>query len=94
MTPVTLQPGLVSQITVGGTPENVIPANPNGGFITNPSTNTTPIYVNPIGAATLMAAGETFAIYPGATWNVIPGQQTETSVNAPSNNTPFSAVYW
>lgn len=92
--PVNLQPGLVTEITIGGTAENVIPANPNGGFITNPSTAALPIYINPIDTATLTAADKTFAIFPGQTWEVIAGQTTPTSVNAPDNNHPISAIYW
>ena len=99
VTPVTPVAGLVSEVAVGGTPVTVFDALPNGGFITNPASNTDQgianaesLYVNPVGAASLEANGTTFEILPGGTWEVIPGQTTTTTVNAVSDGHKFSAV--
>lgn len=101
VTPVTPQPGSASSVTTGGTAVVAIPPNPNGGFITNPAavsdqglSNTEPLYINPVTEATLDGNGTTFALAPGETWKVIPGQTTATSVNAASNGHKFSAVFW
>ena len=97
--PVTPIPGLVSQVTTGGTAVEAVAAGPNGGFITNPLSaadqglaNTEPLYVNPVGAAGVAANGTTFALQPGGTWFLIPGQLTQTSVNAASSGHKFSVV--
>jgi len=67
----------------------------NGGWITNPSTATEPLYVDPTGAAPQLAeGGTTFAIWPGGTYVAIPGQGTVTQVVAPDLNHPFTAVQW
>jgi len=94
VTPVTPRPGLVSQIATGGNPVEVIPANPNGGFITNPATATETLFVNPVADAELAAGGTTFGLAPGQTWTVIPGQTTATTCNAASSGHGFSAIYW
>lgn len=93
--------GEKTSITTGGTAVEVIPANPNGGFITNPLTSTDQglsspevLYISPVGVATLFGNTITFALQPGQTWNVIPGQETVTTVNAASSGHKFSAVYW
>lgn len=98
---VTPGPGLVSQITTGGTPVIPIPGNPNGGVITNPYTsadqgiaNVEPLYINPVNSAGLTGNGSTFALLPGASWIVIPGQTTPTSVNAATPGHKFSVVFW
>ena len=102
---VTPVPGLNSAVAVGGTAVvavGAIPAGVGGGFITNPYTaadqgvaNAEPIYIDPTGADPGLAAnGTTFALWPGSRWNLIPGQATETKVNAASNGHKFSVVYW
>jgi hypothetical protein len=50
------------------------------------------MYVDPVGAAGTQANGTTFAIYPGESWTLIPGQTTPTSVNAPTSGHKFSGV--
>lgn len=102
--PVTPVAGLVSQVTTGGTSVIVVSGGPNGGFITNPASATDQglgsaedLIVNPVGAAadpTGGAAinGTNFRLSPGQTWNIIPGQTTQTSVNAASSGHKFSAV--
>lgn len=100
-TPVTPTPGLVSSVATGGDAVNAVPANPNGGFITNPAAavdqglvTAENLYVNAVGAATLNGNGTTFALAPGQSWPIIPGQTTPTSVNAPSSGHQFSVTYW
>ena len=99
--PVTPQPGLVTEIATGGDAVIVIPGGPNGGFITNPASasdqglaQAETLYINPVNAATLQGNGTTFAIPPGGTWSIIPGQTTTTSVNAPTSSHKFSAVWF
>jgi hypothetical protein len=93
---VTPLPALVAVVTTGGTPVTPIPGNISGGFITNPPEATLSLYVNPIDGATQTASGNTFELPPWATWNVIPGQTTATSVNSATGDDGhvFSVVYW
>lgn len=88
-------------MTTGGTAVTVVPTGPNGGFITNPLSATDQgiataevLYVNPVSGATLNGNGTTFALQPGQTWLIIPGQSTVTSVNAATSGHKFSAVYY
>lgn len=98
---VTPIPGAVSVVTTGATAVNAVLANPNGGFITNPVTaadqglaTAEALYVNAVTAATLAGNGTTFALAPGQSWQIIPGQTTPTSVNAVSGGHKFSVVSW
>jgi hypothetical protein len=101
-TPVVPQPGLISFLTLGGTPQVAIGPNPQGGYITNPLTaadqgigggGPEPLYIDPTGAnATTQGNGTTFRLEPGQTWFVIPGQISTTSVNAATSGHKFSAV--
>lgn len=102
---VTPQAGTVSVVAAGTTPVEAIPANPKGGFITNPATaadqgNSAPdalpenLYVSPVGLATLEANGTTFSLAPGQSWSVIANQTTATSVNAATSGHKFSVVWW
>lgn len=91
---VTPAPALATAIVTGGTPVTVIPANPNGGVITNPYDATEELIVNPVGAAGSAAGGSNFALQPGQSWDVIPGQTTATSCNAATNGHFFSAIQW
>ena len=98
---ITPLPGLVTVVTTGGTPVTVVPAGPSGGLITNPLlasdqgiANAEPLYINIISNATLQGNVTTFALQPGQSWNVIPGQTTSTSANATTNGHAFTAVYW
>jgi hypothetical protein len=98
---VTPTAGLISNIVTGGIAVNAIGALPNGGFITNPVDAADQglavaevLYVDPVGAAGLAANGTTFALYPGQSWPIIPGQTTPTSVNAASSGHKFSVVSW
>jgi hypothetical protein len=96
-------PGLINFLTIGGTPQIAVGANPQGGYITNPLTAVDqglaegaapePLFIDPTGAdATTKANGTTFRIEAGGTWFLIPGQTTTTSVNAASANHKFSIV--
>lgn len=91
---ITPLPGLISQVSVGGTAENVFPTNIQGGFISNPFTSNEVLYVDPINDAGLEAIDTTFALQPGQTWQVPAGQSTKTSVNSPDSNHTFSSIYW
>ena len=101
---VTPKPGTNTAVAVGGTPVVAIPANPNGGFITNPVcasdqgiVDAEVLYVNPVGppgSSPGAGNGATFVLYPGQTWTVIAGQTSPTYVNAASDGHDFSAVYW
>jgi hypothetical protein len=96
---VTPVPGTSYQMVTGGASQVAVAAGPNGGFITNPVLATDQgigaaevLYVNPYGNATTSANNTTFALQPGQTWNIIPGQTTATSVNAITTGHQFSAV--
>jgi|SRR5581483_10534510 len=101
---VTPVPTLTSQVTTGGTAVAVVSANPNGGIIQNPidaadqaigGGNIEPLYVDPTGApATTTGNGTTFRIEPGQIWNVIAGQTTSTSMNAPTSGHKIAGVQW
>lgn len=105
-TAVTPVAGLTSTVTTGGTAVNAAGPNPNGGFITNPASaadqglvTAEDLIINPVGTAANpntsgVANGTNFRIPPGGTWQLIPGQTTNTSVNAASNGHQFSVVVW
>jgi hypothetical protein len=94
MAGVTPTPGIVSQITTGGTAVTVLPADINGGIITNPSTATEFLFVNAVTNASTTASGTTFGLAPGQSWNAIPGQTTVTTANAATDGHSFSALWW
>lgn len=98
---VTPVAGLASVVTTGGTPVQVVGPFPNGGFITNPYYATDqgivtaePLYIDIVGDAGLAANGTTFALQPGQSWSIVPGQSTPTSVNANTDGHKFSVVSW
>lgn len=101
-TPVTPVPGLASQVSTGGVAVTFAPGGVQGGFITNPASNVDQgispsaaenLYIDPTGAAaTLSANGTCFALAPGQTWVLIPGQTTSTSVNAATSGHKFSGI--
>jgi hypothetical protein len=99
---VIIQAGLNSVVATGGTAVPAIPVNINGGIITNPLAAADQglpepaetLYVNPMGAATLTANDQTFALAPGQSWVAVPGQTTITTVNAPSSGHKFSVIFW
>jgi hypothetical protein len=101
-TSVTPISGVNTFVTTSGIPVIAIPGNPNGGYITNPFTATDqgigtiePLYIDPVGSAgVLRANGTVFALQPGQTWTVIPGQTTPTYVNANTGGHKFSVVSW
>lgn len=98
---VTIVPGTNASVVTGGTPVIAIPSLPNGGLIVNPLTaaeqgivTAEPLYINPLTTPVLAGNGTTFALQPGQSWTVIPGQDTPTRVNATSNGHRFSVIYW
>ena len=99
--PVTPVAGLISAVALGGTAAPAVPGGISGGFITNPSSASEQglgaaeaLYVDPVGAAGTSGHGTTFTLQPGQSWPLIPGQTTQTSVNAISSGHRFSVVYW
>jgi hypothetical protein len=102
--PVNVRPGLNFTISVGGTALPVLPAGLNGGIVQNPQSKedegiatAEPIYIDPISAPTATAGsgwGTTFTIYPGQMWVAIPGQITQTFMNAQTSGHRVSAISW
>ena len=99
--PVTPVAGLASSVASGGTPVTVAPGGINGGFIANPANasdqglgSAEDLFVSPVGAASTTGNGSTFRIVPGASWQMITGQTTPTSVNAVSSGHAFSVIYF
>ena len=94
--------GLVSIVTTGNTPVQAAPASPNGGYITNPLLaadqglgTAEPLYINPVNSSVPLAAnGNVFALQPGQTWELIPGQTTPTWVSAASSGHQFTIVVY
>lgn len=81
-------------ITTGGTSQTVFAAGTliRGGYITNPSTATENLYVDPTGAAaTTTEAGSSFALLAGQTFLLGPTANAVT-VNAATTGHAFSAV--
>ena len=81
-------------ISLGGPPWN-------GCYITNPLTAADqgigaaePLYINPVGNATVTGFNQTVAIQPGQTWTGIPGSTLPVSVNAATTNHRFVFVRW
>ena len=98
---VTPVAGLASQIVTGNTAVDAIGPGPNGGIITNPASaadqglaTAEVLWVNPVTTAGIAANGTTFAIQPGGSWSVIPGQTTATSVNGATSGHKFTVVSW
>lgn len=93
--------GLTAEVLTGGTPVDAVNTFPNGGLIINPSTanaqgiaEAEPLIVNPVTAAGLSANDTNFALQPGQSWDVIPGQSTKTSVNAATGGHKFFVIVW
>jgi hypothetical protein len=99
---VTPTAGLTSVVQVGSQAVRVANGGINGGLITNPLSATAqglpspePLFVDPVGPCTATVAGGTiFALQPGDTWTMIPGQTTPTTVNAASSGHKFVVVIW
>ena len=102
---VTPTPGLATTVTTGGTAVTAVGPNPNGGFITNPASaadqglaTAEDLIVNPVSSAANGTAGNAngtnFRIPPGASWQIIPGQTTPTSVNAITSGHKFSCIWY
>lgn len=96
-----INPGSSYAVVIGGQSVIAVPAGANGGVITNPLLATDqdlvtaePLIVNPIGTAGANAGGANFALQPGQSWQIIPGQTTPTSVNASTSGHRFSVMVW
>jgi hypothetical protein len=103
-TPVTPRAGLAFEIVTGGTAVTVVPNVPNGGYITNPSSNIDQnispsaaeiLYVDPVASiSSLVANGTTVALYPGQSFELIPGQISPVYCNAATSGHKFTVVYY
>jgi hypothetical protein len=101
---VIVKPATNAIIVTGGTAVQLFPGGLTGGILQNPQAkqdegiaNAEPVYVDPVGipgSALGSGWGTTFTIYPGGTWLAIPGQSTQTMINAATNGHRVSAVYW
>lgn len=95
---ISLYPLATAKITTGG--QAVVAANGPlaGGVITNPSTaaeqgilSAEPLFLDVTGAvAALEETATTFALQPGASFEIIPGQTTNVSVNAATSGHLFN----
>ena len=94
--------GTNTYVPQGSNPVLVIPANINGGVITNPVSSVDQgitiaeqLYVDPTGVSPgVVGNGSCFALQPGRSWYAIPNQTTPTYVNAVTSGHRFSAVWW
>jgi hypothetical protein len=90
---VGVYPLATDEVATGGTAVMVAYGPIFGGFITNPESANTPIYIDLTGAAASDSVTETtFALYPGQTFPFVPGQITSVSVNAANSGHLFSGV--
>ena len=99
---ITPRAGINDLVATGGTAVKVADGGVNGGRITNPLTaadqgltSAEPLLIDPVGMCpTTQARGTIFALAPGESWDLIPGQTTATWVNAISDGHRFTAVLW
>ena len=97
-TPVTVVAAQTTIVPIAGVSVLVVLGGPLGGVIENPVAaadqglaEAEPLYVNPLGPATLFGNGTTIRLDPGESWEMVPGQTNGTWVNAPSAGHEFSA---
>lgn len=92
--------GAATAIGTGGTAVTAVTGPVNGCTIANGLTATDegvtiePIYVNPVTTATVQGNTTTYAIQPGQSFNCIPGQTTNVSINAATTGHKFTVVAW
>ncbi len=104
---ITLLPCTTYEVVTGGVAVQAVPSGPTGGFIQNPYSaedqDVDPaegpqiLYVDPLnepGGAPGSGNGTCFALYPGQSWSIIAGQNSQTRVNGPIAGQKFSGVYW
>lgn len=100
---VTPTPAVNYEVASGGIPVTLFSANVSGGLMVNPSSADDQdisgviedVFVDPTGApAALIGNGTCFRIYPGGSWNAVPGQTTTTSMNASTSGHKTSAIQW
>ena len=80
------------KVVTGGTAVNAIVAG-NGGLITNPSSASVSLWVDPINPAgtDIGTNGTTFEVPPGQSFSCYPGT---TSVNSSDSNHLFTCIKW
>lgn len=85
-----------STITTGGTAINFIGAGiiVHGAMVINPLTATEPLFINLVGAATLVASGTTFALAAGQSYTVPTPMTVAISGNATTSGHLFTCFRW
>lgn len=94
---VNINPPTNAVVTTAGVAVPVIPAQAKGGWITNPPGASASLFINPLMAGGIAAGGNNgtdFELQPGATWLIVPLQNSITWANAPDNGHVFSAIFW
>jgi hypothetical protein len=86
--------GLNSQTGAPGIPVAALDINQIGGYVHNPVSASTVLYVDPTGPASTTANGTTMALNPGQTFYAIPESTLQVSVAATDANHQFVAVQW
>lgn len=92
---VTPTPGIAN--TTPNTPNsavNALSANLTGGYIFNPATAPSSLYVDPTGPASTTGNGTSMAVSPGATYYAIPGSTLPVSVASSVPSHQFVSVQW
>lgn len=91
----------VSEVAVGGTAVTIVFGPVAGGLISNPLLAEDQgidvvevLFVNVIDEAEAAEAGTTFALQPGQSYRIIPGQTTNVSVNALTSGHKFSGIVY
>jgi hypothetical protein len=99
--PPTLVAGSASVITTGGTAVTMITGQVRGCYITNPPTAAAQgiataenVYIDPVTTATTTGNGTNVILQPGQTYNCIPGQTNNLSVNAATSSHALTVVKW
>ena len=81
-----------THIVTGGTSQVLFASTKTGGYVTNPTTATELLYINPTGGTcTLTEGGAIFALQPGQTFTFGRTMQSPTC-NAVTTGHVFSAV--
>jgi hypothetical protein len=87
--------GLASSTPVTpGAPVNALDIALVGGYIFNPINAPGPLYVDPVGPASVVANGTTMALPPGQPFYAIPDSVMYVSVASTFPSHQFVAVQW
>jgi hypothetical protein len=87
--------GLANQTpATPGTSINALGHLISGGYVSNPSTALSVLYVDPTGPASTAANGTTMGLVPGQTFYAIPNSTLPVSVASTEASHQFVAVQW